>query len=498
VIEDDSFILSIDQGTSGTSASLYNHDGKMVASVDIHVKSIFPRPGWVEQDPYELLESIKVAFHTLVEKENIRPGQIKCMGVANQGETLLIWNTETGEPLYNVIGWQCVRSADLCKQMIDSGLESEFRMKTGLPIHPEWPATKVPWFLENIEISPYARKNDRLALSSLDTWFIYHLTKEKMFVTDHSTVSRSGMYNISDRKWDHDLVKLFHAEDFTFPEIKDSSTYFGMVDFGNGYEIPWTGNALDQSAALFGQSCTKAGDVKITYGTCVGFWYNLGNTIKRNKKMEVSIAWTIDGQPTYAAVGETTTAGNIMIWLKDKLNIKWNNSELSDIAFSARGQDDFIFVAALSGLGAPYWIPEARGAIYGITEGVGLEHFVRAGLESVGYSVCDLSNAFAQIEDLHLPSEIKVDGGMTTNNFLMQFQADILGKKILVPENPEGTSTGVAYLAGLATDYYSDLGSIRDSWKSRKVYEPKMSTKERKKLYERWQKAVIHTIDRYS
>jgi glycerol kinase len=491
------FVLAIDQGTSGTAASIYNQKGQVVASVDVPVSSVFPQPGWVEQNPYELLDSIKTAFHKLIQETNLRPGQIECMGLANQGETLVVWDIKTGEPIYNVIGWQCVRSERFCNELKEQGYEANFRARTGLPLHPEWPATKIPWMRENVHNFDKLLQEQRLVFSSLDTWFIHQLTKEKPLVTDHSTVSRSGLYNIHARDWDSELIKIFKAEKLLLPRILDSSSHFGTIDFGNGWEFSWTGNALDQSAAMLGQSCTQPGDAKITYGTCVGFWYNLGHTAIDTNEMEVSIAWVIDGKPTYALVGETTSGGNIFIWLREKLYIPWSNAELSDIAFSAQGHENLIFVPALNGLGSPYWMPEVRGSIFGLSAGVGLEHLVRAGLEAVAFSVCDLLRGFTQDKRFSLPEDIFVDGGMTANRYLMQFQANLLGKKIFIPENIEGTSTGVAYLAGIKSGYYHDLDSTRKAWKLRQVYEPETSPEERNQRYRQWKSTINHVIDQY-
>lgn len=491
------YILTIDQGTSGTGASLYDHQGARIASTDVSIRSIYPQPGWVEQDPFELLASIKKAAQDLITQEGLEPGQIDSMGVANQGECLLLWDLNTGKPVYNMIGWQCVRSAKLCEQMIRDGLEEPFRKKTGLPLDPEWPATKMPWAVENIPEIRELFDAGRLAFSQSDSWFMHHLTKEGLLLTDHSTASRSGFYNIQQRDWDESLIELFQGSKLEFPKIIDSSGYFGEVDLGGGWRIPWRGNALDQPAALLGQGCIHPGDAKVTYGTCAGFWYNLGHTLQPTKQMDASVAWQIEDQPSYAVVGEAITAGEAIVWLRNKIKIPWSNAELSEIAQSAKGQDDLIFVSALSGLGAPYWAPQTQGALYGITGGTSLEHLVRAGLEAVAYSVRDLLEACATIEGHVLPDQIKVDGGMTANDYLMQFQADLLGKPILVPSNREGTSNGVAMLAGLSSQYYPHISLLVENWSAEKVFQPQISDDERETRYQRWKEAVHQTIAMY-
>jgi len=492
------FVLSVDQGTSGTSASLYDAAAHLVASVDVKVSSSFPRPGWVEQDPFELLESIREAVHKLVRQENLQPGQIECLGLANQGEPLLLWNLETGEPVYDAIGWECVRSGDLCRQMIEKGLEPAFRHRTGLSIHPMWPATKVPWILENVPESHDLLKAGKLAFSSLDTWFIHHLTKERLFVTDPSTASRSGFYNIHDRKWDGELLDLFGGESLVCPEAIDSAGYFGEADFGEGWRIPWTGSALDQSIALLGQACCNPGDTKVTYGTCAELWLVVGHSTQDTGNLSTSIAWQIDGKPTYAIVGEAGTAGAMVVWLRDRFDMSWSNAELSDVAQSAGGQAELVFVAALSGLDAPYWAPHARGTIYGLTAGTGLEHIVKAGLESVAFNVRDVVDSLSKDEVLPISDVVKADGGMAANDYLMQFQADILDRTILVPSNLEATSMGAALLAGLATGYYSDMDFVQQTWQLSRTFEPRMSPEERERHCARWSEAVEHTISFHS
>ena len=493
----DSFVLSIDQGTSGTSASLYDSACQRVASVDIPVRSYFPQAGWVEQDPQELLASIKIAFHELVAQAGLQPGQIVSLGMANQGECLLVWDMDSGRPVYNLIGWQCVRSADYCRRLSENGQEDRFRSISGLPLDPEWPATKIPWLLENVPEIRNLLEGGRLAFSQSDSWFMRHLTVEKTFRTDHTTASRSGLYNLETRTWDLDLIRLFQADSLAFPEVRDSASDFGTVDFGEGWLIPWRGNALDQPAALLGQACLDPGDAKVTYGTCAAFWYTHGLSVPRTNAMEASVAWSIDGHPTYALVGEAITGGAAVVWLRKEFKLSRKDSQLAEIARLSQDQDEVIFVPALSGLGAPYREPNVRAAFYGMTAGTGLPHLVRAVLNAVAFGVRDILEAFESGEGRSLRGQLKVDGGMSRNDYLMQFQADILGRKLIVPQNMEGTSSGVAFLAGYASDFYPGPDVLKQSWITERVYEPQMPERNREELYQRWKQVVQHTIALY-
>jgi glycerol kinase len=492
------FVLAIDQGTSGTIASLCDRTGHMVASVDVAVRSIFPASGWVEQDPHELLESIREAVGQLISSEGLQPGQIDSVGVANQGECLLLWDVETGEPVYNMIGWQCVRSADLCRRMMAEGFGDEFRHRTGLMLEPTFPATKMVWMVENVPAVAELLRAGRLAFSQSDSWFIHHLTKERLFVTDHSTASRSGFYNVRTRDWDEELIDSFRARGLRFPQILDSADYFGELDLGDGWQIPWKGNALDQPAALLGQACLTPGDTKVTYGTCASLWHTLGASLSPSKHLDTSVAWQLYGQPMYAILGEYHSAGASLTWLRDRIGVQWSDAELSQIASSAGGQEELVVVAALSGLCAPHWVPEARGTIYGLTDSTGPGHLVRASLEGIAFAVRDLTEFLTEVEGRSLPDQIKADGGMSANGYLMQFQADILGRAILVPKNREGTSAGVAFLAGLASGYYSGLETVEQAWEIDRVCEPRMNPEERERRYERWRRAVGRTIAMYT
>jgi len=491
-------MLAIDQGTSGTSAVLYRVDGQPVAHVDVPVASYYPAPGWVEQNPFEILESIRCAFRSIVQETHLRPGQIACLGMAHQGESLLLWDAETGVPAHNVISWQCVRSAAVCNNLIDQGRGVDFRQRTGLPLLPEWPATKVLWCQENSSHLRHLLNTQRLVYSQIDAWLIYQLTRERRVRTDHSMASRSGFYNIHTLSWDPELIALFRAENLIFPEIVSSDNYFGEVDFGDHWQIAWHANLIDQASSLLGQACVEQGDAKITYGTCAAFWCNTGPRAVFSESITTSVAWMRGDQPTYALVGETTTAGAAIAWLKEKFHPEWHDSELASVAQAAGGYNDLIFVPAFSGLGVPHESPHVRGTVYGLTGGVGSEHLLRAGFEAIAFSVRDVVEALVAREGLQLTGPVKADGGMAANSYLMQFQADILGRQMLVSQNLESTSAGVAFLAGLAHGCHTQIEDVKTQWNAARVFEPNMTYSEREHRYAKWSAAIQHTLAFYS
>lgn len=493
----ESYILAIDQGTSGTGVFLYSAVGQIVDSVDIPIKSSFPKPGWVEQDPYEILNSIIVATRSIIKRQNLVPGQIQAAGITHQGESLLLWDRETGKPVDQVIVWQDVRSVDFVQELIAHSNEDLFIDLTGMPLDPEWPVTKIPWMLRSLEQAKNLFQQNRLAYSQIDAWLIYQLTQENNYFTDHSMAARSGLYNIQTQSWDDRLIELFKVDRLLLPEIVDSNVMMGTINLGGGWEIPLMSSVLDQAAALYGQACFSQGDAKITYGSCAALWYNLGSSYYSSKKLSTSVAWQVDKKPVFALVGETSAAGIVLSWLKESLKIPWHLNELSEVAESVNESHQLIFVSALNGLGAPHWSPGTMGTVYGITGGTKLEHFVRAGLESVAFGVCDLIEFILREEALELQDAIKVDGGMAANRFLMQFQADVTGKTILVSDNQEGTSRGVAFLAGIACSYYPGRDSLTKIWKTSKEFKPGKYHSLRREKYLCWKKAVNNAIQMY-
>ena len=491
----DLYVLGVDQGTSGTMAALYDHNGLQVGSVDKKVHSFSPKPGWVEQDPYELLDSIFLATRQLIYESEISPHQIVSFGLANQGEYLLVWDRSTGKPVYNVIGWQCTRSADLCDRLKQAGFEKEFRARTGLPVDPEWPATKIPWILEHVPEARELALAGRLVYSQLDTWFIYQLTREKRILSDYSTASRSGFYNIFRFEWDQELIRVFSAEPLIFPEVVDSSADFGTVDFGNGWQFPLNGSALDQSAALLGQGGVHPGDMKITYGTCASLWYNCGANPKSARALDTSIAWRVPAHTAFAVVGEMTAAGSTLEWMRSKLSIPWGNSELAEVASSV-DDSDVVFVPAINGLGAPHWVPNVRGVLYGLSGVTGMDHILRAGLDSIAFGIRDLIEVLAKENPLSV--RIIADGGMCANDYLMQLQADVLGKMIVIPEDNEGTIKGVAILAGIRGGFYPGIDFGKETWHARRIFEPEIPAEKVERRYQFWRECIANSIDLYT
>jgi glycerol kinase len=497
-VHDKRFLLAVDQGTSGTSAVLYRVDGQPVAQVDVPVASYYPAPGWVEQNPFEILDSVRHACRSLIQKTDLRPGQILCLGMAHQGESLLLWDPQNGMPVHNVISWRCVRSATVCDSLISQGMNPDFRQRTGLSLLPEWPATKVLWCQQNNSTLHHLLETRKLVYSQIDAWLMYQLTQERMLRTDHSMASRSGFYNIHTLKWDAELIALFRAENLIFPEIVSSDSYFGEVILGDNWHIAWNANLIDQASSLLGQGCIEQGDTKITYGTCAAFWCNTGQNALLSESITASVAWMQGDQPTYALVGETTAAGAAIGWIKEKFHPSWPDSELASVAQAAGSTNDLIFVPAFSGLGVPYLSPHVRGTLYGLTGDIGPEHILRAGLEAIAFSVRDIVDALVAQKGLQLAGPLKADGGMAANRYLMQFQADILGRQLVVAQNLESTSAGIAFLAGLASGCYTQIEDVKTQWSAACVFEPTMDRSEREQRYARWSAALQHTLAVYS
>jgi glycerol kinase len=484
------YILAIDQGTSGTSASVVDLEGRFVATSNIAVRSSSPAPGWIEQDPYEILDSVRRSVQTVMQQEHLRSGQIQGVGFANQGESLLLWDRDSGEPIYNLIGWQCTRSLDTCQRFVDAGHTAELFSRTGLRVDPEWPATKIPWVLEHVPQAKELLSKGRLAFSMGDAWLLYQLTKGTCFITDHSTASRSGVYNLQKRTWDDRLLQLFQGEGLILPELVDNAGDFGIIDLGDGSQLPLNGLALDQSAALLGQACVRPGELKVTYGTCASLWCNAGGSPVIAKLLGCSLAWQLHGIPTYAWVGEEDIAASVLHWLRENLGATWTDEELSSAARSAVGEDDLLFVPAMHGLGAPHWRPDVRGVIYGLSTTTSLDHLLRAALQAIAFSVRDMLEALAQEQGISVPSIIMADGGMAANEYLMQFQADILGMDVVIPENLEATSKGVVTLVRLAQGIDTVGDRAQDALRVKQVFHPRLSGDERERLYSRWRRCI--------
>ncbi|WP_195600479.1 glycerol kinase GlpK [Longibaculum muris] len=487
------FILSIDQGTTSTRAILFDHQGKLRYVSQREFPQYFPHPGWVEHDAKQIWNTVIEVVQSLFIENNIKPEQIKGIGITNQRETTVVWDKITGEPIYHAIVWQSRQSQDICDQLIDEGYSEFIQKKTGLLINPYFSASKIRWILDHVEI----KDKNNLLFGTIDTWLVWKLTGGKVHVTDYSNASRTLLYNIHELKWDQELLDLFDIPSSMLPEVKDSSYIYGYSDetllTGLHFKAPISGIAGDQQASLFGQTCFHDGDVKNTYGTGCFMLMNTGNIPVSSKNgLLTTIAWGIDGQVTYALEGSVFVAGSVMQWLRDGLKLFDNVLESENMARQLNDNDGVYLVPAFVGLGTPYWDNDARGTMFGLTRGTSRNHIVRAALESIAYQSKDVIETMK--EEAHITLDhLSVDGGATSNDFLMQFQSDILNTSIVCPQVKETTALGAAYLAGLAVGFWKHQEEIAKMHSIMKTYQPAMKEDLRKKYYQGWLKAVEAT-----
>ena len=487
------FILSIDQGTTSTRAILFDHQGKLRYVSQREFPQYFPHPGWVEHDAKQIWNTVIEVVQSLFIENNIKPEQIKGIGITNQRETTVVWDKITGEPIYHAIVWQSRQSQDICDQLIDEGYSEFIQKKTGLLINPYFSASKIRWILDHVEI----KDKNNLLFGTIDTWLVWKFTGGKVHVTDYSNASRTLLYNIHELKWDQELLDLFDIPSSMLPEVKDSSYIYGYSDetllTGLHFKAPISGIAGDQQASLFGQTCFHDGDVKNTYGTGCFMLMNTGNIPVSSKNgLLTTIAWGIDGHVTYALEGSVFVAGSVMQWLRDGLKLFDNVLESENMARQLNDNDGVYLVPAFVGLGTPYWDNDARGTMFGLTRGTSRNHIVRAALESIAYQSKDVIETMK--EEAHITLDhLSVDGGATSNDFLMQFQSDILNTSIVCPQVKETTALGAAYLAGLAVGFWKHQEEIAKMHSIMKTYQPAMKEDLRKKYYQGWLKAVEAT-----
>lgn len=488
----DELILALDQGTTSSRAIFFNKDGNIVGTCQREISQIYPKAGWVEHDPKEILETQISVVKDLINKTKIRIEDIKAIGITNQRETTVLWNKETGEPVYNAIVWQCRRTSKLCEQLKENGWESEIKKKTGLVIDAYFSATKIKWILDNVNGAKELAQKGNLLFGTIDSWLIWNLTGGKAHVTDYSNASRTMLYNINKLCWDEEILSELKIPSNILPEVKPSSCVFGYTDskiFDN-VSIPICGVAGDQQSALFGQTCFEPGMAKNTYGTGCFLLMNTGDVpITSKNGLITTIAWGINGKVEYALEGSIFMGGASIQWLRDELKIINNSADSEYYANLVDDTKGVYVVPAFTGLGAPYWDMYARGAIFGLTRGVKRAHVVRATLESIAYQTKDVLNAMEDDSGIKL-KDLKVDGGACANNFLMQFQSDILGVSVNRPEILETTALGAAYLAGLSVGYWKDQDEIKENWSSDKKFISNMDNGIREKLYKGWMKAV--------
>lgn len=485
------YIMALDQGTTSSRCIIYDHAGNIISSAQKEFTQIFPKPGWVEHDPMEIWSTqIGVAQEALL-KINATYENIEAIGITNQRETTIVWEKATGKPIYNAIVWQCRRTAEICDKLAAAGHKDMIRERTGLLLDAYFSGTKLKWILDNV---PGARKKaeaGELAFGTVETWLIWKLTGGKVHITDYSNASRTMLFNIHKLEWDDDILALLDIPKTVLPAPMQSSEVYGeSIPTLFGGPIRIAGAAGDQQAALFGQGCFAKGDAKNTYGTGGFLLMNTGSEPVSSKNgLLTTIAWGIDGEVSYALEGSVFVEGAAIQWLRDELRIIDSAPASEALAESVADTGGVYVVPAFVGLGAPYWDPYARGIIYGITRGTGRAHITRATLESMAYQICDLVGAMEADAGTKL-SKLRVDGGASANNFLMQFQSDVLAAAVQRPVCVETTSMGAAYLAGLATGFWKDKADIIANWQEDRLFTPAMDGAEREKLLTGWHDAV--------
>ncbi|MGW9777002.1 glycerol kinase GlpK [Staphylococcus hominis] len=489
------YIMSIDQGTTSSRAILFDKEGQIQGIAQREFKQYFPKSGWVEHDANEIWTSVLAVMAEVINENEIDPEQIKGIGITNQRETTVIWDKKTGRPIYHAIVWQSRQTQHICNELKEQGHEKTFRNKTGLLLDPYFSGTKVRWILDNVKGAREKAENGDLLFGTIDTWLVWKLSGGEAHITDYSNASRTLMYNIHELKWDDELLELLDIPKAILPEVKESSeVYAHTKDYHFfGQEVPIAGIAGDQQAALFGQACFERGDVKNTYGTGGFMLMNTGEEpVTSESGLLTTIAYGLDGKVNYALEGSIFVSGSAIQWLRDGLRIINSAPQTENYATRVNSTDNVYFVPAFVGLGTPYWDSEARGAIFGLTRGTEKEHFIRATLESLCYQTRDVMEAMSKDSGIEV-NNLRVDGGAVKNNFIMQFQADIVDTSVERPEVQETTALGAAYLAGLAVDFWEDKKDIADGWKLEKEFNPEMSEETRTKLYKGWKKAVEAT-----
>lgn len=485
------YIMAFDQGTTSSRCIIFDKSGKIKSMAAKEFTQIYPRPGWVEHDPMEIWSSqISVATEAMA-KLGIEAGEISSIGITNQRETTIVWNKNTGQPIYNAIVWQCRRTSDMVDDLKEKGLEPYIRKTTGLIPDAYFSATKIKWILDKVPGARKEAEKGNLLFGTVDTWLIWNLTKGTTFVTDYTNASRTMLFDIKKLSWDEKILKVLDIPYEMLPEVKPSSCIYGVTDrtlFGE--EIPISGAAGDQQAALFGQCCFSKGEAKNTYGTGCFLLMNTGEEAITSKHgLLTTIAACIDNKPIYALEGSVFVAGAAVQWLRDELRLIRNAAESEKYAYEVEDTGGIYVIPAFTGLGAPYWDQYARGAIVGITRGCNREHIIRATLESIAYQTYDVIKAMERDLGEGLKT-LKVDGGASANNFLMQFQSDILDTLVLKPECIETTALGAAYLAGLSVGFWKDKDEIKKNWALSKTFTPNMRKDYRDNLLKGWHKAV--------
>ena len=484
------YILAIDQGTSSTRAALIDKNGFIIDQESVEFKQIYPANGWVEHDPLEIMQTVKSTITTLFERNKIIQNDILSCGITNQRETIVAWDKVTGNPLYNAIVWQDRRTQNICQNLIDKDYTNLIQEKTGLIIDPYFSASKIQWLLENI------KDQNNLIIGTIDTWIIWNLTNKTKHLTDITNASRTMLYNIADEVWDHEILDLFNICESILPTVQSNKDDFGTIHSDHfGIEIPIGGVIGDQQSASLGQLCVKKGMIKATYGTgCFVLINTDENKTKSKNKLLTTIASKVDDKKQYAVEGSIFNAGTVVQWLRDEMKLFKDVSEIESLIQNSK--NDITFIPAFTGLGAPYWKSDTRGTIYGITRDTSKGDIVKAALKSICFQTKDLLESLKLDlgDEIQEDMTMRVDGGMSNNNWMMQFLADILNIKVERPTNHETTVMGAAYLAGLKVGFFSNLRDIEDLWKSDRIFTPNMDEEDRHAMYSNWKKIVNNLI----
>lgn len=487
------YIVALDQGTTSSRTVIVNEQGEIIAMAQQEFEQIFPKSGWVEHNAEEILNTQLTTFKNAISQANIQPSEIVGIGITNQRETTVVWDKTTGKPIYNAIVWQDKRTAAICEELKSKGLEEYVRKTTGLVIDSYFSGTKINWILENVEGAREKAEKGELLFGTIDSWLLWNLTKGKVHATDYSNASRTLLYNINTLNWDNKLLKALSIPESMLPEVKPSSYEYGKFEYETT-QIPIGGIAGDQQAALFGQACFEVGAAKNTYGTGCFMLMNTGTTPKYSENgLLTTIAWGIDGKVHYALEGSVFVAGSAIQWLRDGLEIISNAAESEVFAKEIDGENPVYVVPAFAGLGAPYWDMYARGAVFGLTRDTGKNHLIKATLDSLAYQTKDILTVMQKDSDIRLQA-LKVDGGAAANNYLMQFQADILATEVERPEIIETTVMGAAYLAGISVGLWKQE-DILERRKVAKTFSHTFSKEKIEKLYGTWQRAVERSKD---
>ncbi len=484
------FILSFDQGTTSSRAIVFNHKGLPVASAQKEFTQIFPKPGWVEHDPEEIWSSQAGVAAEAVAKAGLGSADIAGIGITNQRETTVVWNRKTGKPVYNAVVWQDRRTAEFCDRLKHEGKSEIILKKTGLIIDAYFSATKVRWILENVKDARKLAEKGELAFGTVDSWLVWNLSGGKHHVTDVSNASRTMLFNIHTLGWDKELLEIFSIPESMLPDVRSSSEIYGTTSGQFATEIPVAGIAGDQQAALFGQMCTGPGMVKNTYGTGCFMMMNIGSKpIESKSRLLTTVAWKTDGQIQYALEGSIFIAGAVVQWLRDGLGIISRSADVEKLAARVKDSEGVYFVPAFAGLGAPHWNQHARGTLVGITRGTTSAHIARAALDSIAFQTLEVLQAMEKDSGIQI-RELRVDGGATVNENLMQFQSDLLRTDVVRPKITETTALGAAYLAGLAVNYWSSMEEIGKQWQLDRRFTPVMPKEETDSLVKGWHRAV--------